>query len=75
MTVDKVTMRHPKTGGRFDAPATAVTIYKRSGWVVAAEDAEKAPADPEGTAGPATAEDAPKAPSRAAKTTTKEEAK
>jgi hypothetical protein len=40
MTVDKVTMVHPVTKGRFDAPATAVKIHEASGWVVA--DADKA---------------------------------
>ncbi len=78
MNDDKVTMSHPGTGGRFDAPARAVKIYERSGWVVAADVSEKAPAEPTSDA-PAHDDPAPdnsaKAGPRAAKATTKEEGK
>lgn len=75
MTVDKVTMHHPETGGRFDAPVTGVKVFERSGWVVVSEDDQETPADPKGTAGPAPAEDGSKGPSRTTKTTNKEEGK
>jgi hypothetical protein len=44
---NRVTMVHPVTKGRFDAPATAVKFHERAGWRVATDDPAEETIPPE----------------------------
>lgn len=43
--IKRVSMEHPGTGGKFDAPERAVKHYERAGWVVVEDQADDSQTD------------------------------
>ena len=42
----RVRLRHPVTGGTFEARETAIDAYRRSGWEVVSDEQTAAPSAP-----------------------------
>lgn len=58
------TMRHPRVDGPIEAPESALTVYRMSGWVTEDEAPDLFPPEPDedsGDGGEERAQDAPEA--------------